>query len=360
MKALRWLPVVLLAACSGRLELSVDLRSDLSPGDEVTRAALVLLDAQRRELYSTDSELGAGLDLVEGVRLLDARGLRAGNYYVRVTLSDASGPVVERERLLALADDLAITMLLTRDCLGRTCDEGTVCVAGECVSRECGPGDLTTCPPPRCRVPGDCPTMAGCYRRVCSLRQCLYVPDATMCGDGGLDAGSDDAAAPRDGGPPDGGCAASEDCTNGVDDDCDDATDCADSECDGMPCADDGEECTDDVCASGACDHPAVRDGTPASGGLRCCGGAATDLETDPNNCGACGLQCADGFGCDTSFGHPVCDCGAANVECHGGRPPWLCSTAYFVCACLVGENGCPGDAVCVDDPAGPNFCQYP
>lgn len=353
-----WPLLLLLTGCSSGLELSVDVRSDYRAALDVTATEVLLTQVQGPTVASTTVPLSGADDLLEGVRVLDAEGLSAGEYELRIGLEDSTGIVVQRVRRFRLDGDLAITVLLSRTCADVACAEGTTCIGGDCHPATCGPGDVSDCPPSRCAVGADCPARAGCFRAECALGQCLYVEDVSMCSpvDGGLDAGPPD----EDAGPPrDAGCAGAEICDNGIDDDCDMATDCADAECDGMACMDDGNACTTDVCASSACAHDARPDGTLVMGTTRCCAGQAVDLTTDRNHCGACGLACDPGFDCTTSFGQPVCDCTNLNAQCHGGAD-WVCSTAYFVCACLPGQGACPGDAVCIDDPMGPNYCDYP
>jgi hypothetical protein len=84
----------------------------------------------------------------------------------------------------------------------------------------------------------------------------------------------------------------------------------------GSTCSDDGNPCTDDVCASGTCTHPAKADSTACGDGQVCIGGTCcstgtccpsgttlcgtncVNLRTDESNCGACGAACAPGKKC--------------------------------------------------------------
>src|SRR5262245_20417844 len=50
------------------------------------------------------------------------------------------------------------------------------------------------------------------------------------------------------------------------------------------------------------------------------CGGGCTDLETDPANCGACGVACGPGNGCTA---------GACGCECEVG---WIACDASCIC----------------------------
>jgi hypothetical protein len=195
---------------------------------------------------------------------------------------------------------------------------------------------------------------------------------------------------------------------NGADDDCDGAAGCADPDCDGRSCDDgntcthtdtcgalacagttiscpsdacatrscngtssctatyhsgaactaDSSSCTRDVCnATGGCTHPALADGTSCgTTWQKCCGGACVNISTDEGHCAGCGLTCYTGYSCTIYSGWPTCDCGAANIQCHGGSGQ-LCSTTYGVCAC-TSSSGCATGQTCVTR-SGPNYCTY-
>ncbi len=75
------------------------------------------------------------------------------------------------------------------------------------------------------------------------------------CGDGSCAGGENSCSCPADCGPPP---STETSCTNGVDDDCDGATDCADGDCGGNPacpsCSSSGAKCTSDAeCCSFRC-----------------------------------------------------------------------------------------------------------
>jgi hypothetical protein len=144
--------------------------------------------------------------------------------------------------------------------------------------------------------------------------------------DAGVDAGPVDI----DAGP----CTATEtSCTDGLDRDCDLATDCADSDCAGQAC-DDGDPCTHgDRCSGGACV------GTPITCAdddcvTRACNGTASCDEAPR----------ADGTACSDD-GNPCTD-----DECSGGR-----------CDHVARGGACPDDGnPCTDDVCASGTCTHP
>jgi hypothetical protein len=134
------------------------------------------------------------------------------------------------------------------------------------------------------------------------------------------------------------------------------------------PCGDtDMNRCTRAACAAawGGCVQNygplSVASGLPVPGTdglpMRCCGSPAreTNIFTDPNNCGGCGLVCRSGMGCrsaDMGRGG-TCNCGN-DSHCPAGGP-WTCGASSGRCqcnndtACITGESQrCNGAQVCV------------
>lgn len=168
---------------------------------------------------------------------------------------------------------------------------------------------------------------------------------ACTAGDAGMiDAGRD---AGRDAGPP---CPAREtSCGDGIDEDCDGPTDCADTDCDHQACS--GGRCIGAVCCTtcergdGACAASATNNAC-GSGGAPC----VACPECAPCNGGACGAPVA-GTSCTggTCAGTPPTCCTGcvSGGTCMPGTSASACGDGGDACiACAVGE-GCTSRGCC-------------
>ncbi len=146
-----------------------------------------------------------------------------------------------------------------------------------------------------------------------------HASDGTACDDGLFCAATDACSG--------GACVGSgSPCSGGefCDDTLDDCVTCLlDADC-----PDDGNDCTDETCVSGQCQHPSVVDGTGCDDGLFC-------TTTDTCTAGACG-----GTGSPCS-GNEVCSEGA--------------DTCDPVC-----DPSCNDGNDCTDDVCTSNGCTYP
>jgi len=238
------------------------------------------------------------------------------------------------------------------------CDAQDTCDgAGVCVDRHADSG--TACGDPgdtECDNPDSCDGAGTCGPN--------NEPDGTACTDDGNECSDDVCASGACTHPPEPygkacGDPNSSDCDNP--DICDGAGACdVNYVLDGTPCTDDGDACTDNVCAAGACTYPPADAGTPC--------GDPTDTECDdPDTCdgaGVCldnlkgaGFPCGDSNGnqcdnpdscdgagtCLTNYAAPGKACGnPADTECDD---PDTCDGAG---ACVI--NNLPNNTPCTDD----------
>lgn len=167
-------------ACGGdsTLELSVDLRTDYVAGIEFAGARLII-DGDRTEEALTGSD-----SFVEGRRLFDLDGLdRAERRTLRVELLTATGRVVtSRDITVRHQEDMAVTVVITRDCSAVVCDSDQSCLAGRCVDQGCTDGTGELCEEPDCTTGSDCPMLAACSQATCQEGLCLY--DVVECDEG--------------------------------------------------------------------------------------------------------------------------------------------------------------------------------
>ena len=163
--------LIVCSACGEQSRLVVDARTDLQPGAELTELR-VELDDGRRESTS----VRAGEDWLAGRRVADLR-VGDGEYSLRMVGLDASGrEIIVRNARVAVMNDTAVTLLLTRDCRGVLCNaaDAEACFAGQCVSEECSEESLEACGDPECADASDCPGASACGTVQCESGACVY------------------------------------------------------------------------------------------------------------------------------------------------------------------------------------------
>jgi hypothetical protein len=352
------------ASCKSKgVALSVDLRTDYVPGREigdiVTEVAPDGSGAQ-----SVNHPISSGeKQFVEGTRIADFGDLPSGNISVKVkVLSPDGSQLVERVARLSISGDYALTMVISRNCEGIVCPEpggdtfASTCDRGKCVRPECTVVTTKFCAPPECSKDDDCKTDVACVEPHCTLGTCLFLPNDSKCKPGQ----TCDVA--RGCFPPDtGSCTASSstelNCGDGVDDDCDGKTDCADADCAGKTC-EDGDKCTEgDTCTDGAC-KPGTKkscdDGNPCTLDGECADGSCPTPTPNPcddmNPCttDSCDMAtgcahvnntepCNDGTFCN---GADTCKDGTCSV--HAGNPCGkVCDEASSACVGCIVDRDC-------------------
>lgn len=187
----------MLAACSKEAppELSIDLRTDFQAGVDFTEVRVGLEPTGRIErvvLHRASPQER----YLRGVRVAEYGDLRPGAYIVRVGLVRADRVVIERRVMLDYEHDLALTVVLTRDCLGAVCPgaggdvSATECLGGRCVAPTCSSAHPELCPAPECREASDCASVDACVEGACVEGTCLRGGLAPACEvDAGLDGG---------------------------------------------------------------------------------------------------------------------------------------------------------------------------
>jgi hypothetical protein len=116
---------------------------------------------------------------------------------------------------------------------------------------------------------------------------------------------------------------------------------------DGLSCQNDGNPCTDNLCAAGACTHPARANGAPCAESRICqdgechcpagttfCDESCVNLATDALNCGSCGHRCLIDGVCTAS----TCDCALAS--CAGVPGATCCNSGSGGCICENAGTG--------------------
>lgn len=294
---------LMLGACDSGATVVVDLKTDYRPGHQFLGVRVELGDIELREVRARqDAFASAGDDFLNGERVAELRDLQAGEVAVRASLLDRDGQVIAtRTTILTLSGQHALTVLITSSCEGVTCPGAaddpalSACVGGRCVDPRCSPERPDLCGEPGCEVDEDCSSPVACSDGVCIASECFLRADDSRCDASEL-CEPQLGCVPRPGGDDAGvSCAAVESsCSDGEDDDCDGAIDCADSDCLGTPC-DDGSVCTEaDVCRG---------DGTCGGTPIQCNdGNPCTDDACDP--AGGCTFTdntaaCDDGFWCN-------------------------------------------------------------
>jgi hypothetical protein len=356
------LPLLLfLAGCSNGVTLVVDLRTDLRPDFEFRSVELLVTRPDGSLARRSVVPVVRSDDFLSGQRVGELVDLSPGAYGLDTRLRDGTGAaVVARHTSLELREDLAIVVIVTRDCRGLVCPEAgaptlTECLGGRCVSPACVAGDASACPPPACTSSADCTSTIACAPAFCAGSLCLAQPDDTRCAStewcdpshgcvaipppdvdaggtdaGAIDAGAIDAGAALDAASVDtgSGCTGGGSCSTGRD--CETGTwECVggDRTCVGTVRA------AGDVCrpSAGPCDRAETCDGASgdcppdrffgSSRGCRAGSGACDPGES----CDGSGPDCppddvaSDGTGCGATWSE--LGCGPVDTAtCQGGR----------------------------------------
>ena len=333
--------------------LTINVVTSLVAGPEFTDIDVALLDPNATlgsdvVLSEADTPVTFGQSFAAGRTAAEFFNTPIGDKVVRVQLKRADNTLLVQRRVhFKMTGTYAITVYLTRDCVGVMCPLAggsaalSECMSAQCVDPRCDPNDPSTramyCPAVTfCNSASDCSPVNSCAMETCVEGVCIpaavtpstcttesYCNPVTGCTplmssvDGGVDAGSDAAS----------GDAAM------FDGSIDGAIDAEmDAAMDGM--------IVDDMGANG-----------DASGGA--------DSGMSDMGVGACSIHnggCGPAVACDDSAGTATC---GACLSGYSGDPTSGC---VDVDECLVMNGGCdsltsclniPGSFVCGACPSG-------
>jgi len=181
--------------CAGP-SISVDLLTDLVPVRQFVRIETTLgaattgdaqgMDAGAAPLRQTAHNVGTDESYLHGVRVAELGTLARGDYRLRVNVLDSSANVVASRRVdVTVTGHTAITVTITRSCIGVSCPPSTdptltECVDDQCVDPRCSASTPRFCGTPACTQDTDCHA-DGCGHATCASGSCLVAPDDTLC-----------------------------------------------------------------------------------------------------------------------------------------------------------------------------------
>ena len=142
------------------VSLRVDLRTDLQPGTEFEYARIEIVGTGQLRTVPVSS---AEVDWASDAPSVEFSNLEPGTLEVHAGLFRPSMKVVETRLLVQVEQSTGVTAILSRSCVGVTCDaeQNEVCLAGQCTSATCQSSDSCT---PECSRDSDCPR----FVRMCS------------------------------------------------------------------------------------------------------------------------------------------------------------------------------------------------
>lgn len=367
--------LLFVVACSdGGSAVIVNLRTDYVPNVEFEQVRIFLASAGAAGEDVLMHTVSNG-DYVSGQRIASFEDIANGEYRVRAELLAQNGRLVgQRSLAFSLSQSTSATIVVTRNCSGVICPDGsdpgaTECSGGRCVQPECSPETPAACGAEGCTESAECDGTASCADGVCTTEgSCIFMPIEGACESDEFcdstvgclplpvrtDAGQSDASTP-DAGPSDAGPGMDAGNDAGLPPSCDAPCDTGNPceigffDCStGVPvCSAMGAGNAGAVCreAAGECDLAETCDGVSAecpsdekqSAGL-VCNPATNDCDVAEQCDGttnACpldafqpvGAPCAGGF-CDE--GHMCSDTCTPGASC---TPSNICRTGQISCA---------------------------
>ena len=222
------------SACGGDDEkaLTVNVVTGLVPLQEFTSVQTDIVSNDDptmgvRTLDTIEAVARFGDPFARGNVVARFGGTETGDKTVRVRLLTSSGrTLIERSVKFKMTDNYALTVHLTRDCVGVMCPAPggssalLACLGGQCVDERCNPEDPVAramyCPAVTfCNGDADCGAVASCATNVCVSGLCTEqsittgenaCPSGEYCNPAPVGGGcTPNSSAETDGGTPDGG-----------------------------------------------------------------------------------------------------------------------------------------------------------
>jgi len=169
-----------LAACTNDEGLLlVDLRTDLLPGQEFELVSVSLGDAPSMAVPATTD-----MQFITGERVAEIAVDHGSSATLDVSLVKDGDVVLTRSIRVDVAGQTGVTVVMTRDCRGVTCDSpaALACLGGRCVSERCTEETPAECGDvPDCAVDADCDGSLSCVTPTCAAGACLRGTDAASC-----------------------------------------------------------------------------------------------------------------------------------------------------------------------------------
>ncbi len=188
MRGVSWMLLVSLAlaaaGCGSDAMLVVRVRTDFVAVREVTEVRVRLLDEAGSTLRTVTHDVESSSDLLDGTTVAELDALAGPVANLAVTLRGESGTLVERRLVVTVRGATQIvTVVLTRDCFGISCEEATgACLNARCVDPACTDENPDACGEARCDAAADCGASGTeCSAVECRDGSCLEVPDGSQC-----------------------------------------------------------------------------------------------------------------------------------------------------------------------------------
>ncbi|HBQ16796.1 MAG TPA: hypothetical protein DEF51_38580 [Myxococcales bacterium] len=184
------LALLLAGSCgSASRTLLVDVRTDLVPTIEFASVRLEIRREGDAASRSVERDVEDADDFLAGARVAELQLDEPGAYSLTAQLLAADGRRLAVRRAVVDVDaDVAVTLLLTRSCIGVVCPSGdplaTECVGGRCVRPRCTDVSPDACGAGECTSDAECVPAQACAVGVCDgVGACVFGEHSGVCAD---------------------------------------------------------------------------------------------------------------------------------------------------------------------------------